>query len=98
MTLTPVRFNVKTRCVELKTSPDTADIGSIQKVRKVINVRNLIHSLLKITLFIPMLSYSKTCYSQAADFIRAFTLGFDVDDCLALVRLDDLFLETFEVR
>ena len=45
-----------------------------------------------------MLSYSKKRYSQAADFIRAFTLGFDVDDCLALVRLDDLFLETFEVR
>ena len=59
-----VRFNVKTRTVELKTSPETADVGSIQK---------------------------------AADFVKAFTLGFDIDDCLALVRLDDLFLETFEI-
>lgn len=59
-----VRFNVKTRNVELKTSPETEDVGSIQK---------------------------------AADFVKAFTLGFEIDDCLALVRLDDLFLETFEI-
>ncbi|XP_062614509.1 RNA-binding protein PNO1-like [Saccostrea cucullata] len=59
-----VRFNLKTRNVEIKTCKDTKDIGSLQK---------------------------------AADFVRAFTLGFDVDDSLALVRLDDLFLESFDV-
>ncbi|XP_074662413.1 RNA-binding protein PNO1-like [Tubulanus polymorphus] len=59
-----IRFNLKTRNVELKTCKETTDIGALQK---------------------------------GADFVKAFTLGFEVDDSLALVRLDDLYLESFQV-
>lgn len=30
--------------------------------------------------------------------MRAFCLGFDVDDSIALLRLDDLYIETFEIK
>lgn len=59
-----VRFNLKTRNVEIKTCKDTQDIGALTK---------------------------------AADFVKAFVLGFQVEDALALIRLDELFLETFDV-
>uniref|UniRef100_A0A4W5RWG9 RNA-binding protein PNO1 n=1 Tax=Hucho hucho TaxID=62062 RepID=A0A4W5RWG9_9TELE len=59
-----VRFNLKTRNVEIKTCKDTQDIGSL---------------------------------TRAADFVRAFVLGFQVEDALALIRLDELFLESFDV-
>ncbi|KAM9726545.1 RNA-binding protein PNO1 [Menidia menidia] len=59
-----VRFNLKTRNVEIKTCKETQDIGSLTK---------------------------------AADFVKAFVLGFQVEDALALIRLDELFLESFDV-
>ncbi|KAL3287782.1 hypothetical protein HHI36_002244 [Cryptolaemus montrouzieri] len=60
-----VRFNLKTRNVEIKTCDDTKDIANLQK---------------------------------AADFVKAFIYGFEVEDALALLRLDDLFIETFEIK
>ena len=59
-----VRFNTKTRSVEIKTSPHTEDAGALQK---------------------------------GADFVSAFMLGFEVQDAVALLRLDDLYLESFQV-
>lgn len=59
-----IRFNNRTKTVEIRPSSETQDISVLQK---------------------------------AADFVRAFVLGFDVDDALALLRLDQLFLESFQV-
>ncbi|KAF7998076.1 hypothetical protein HCN44_009474 [Aphidius gifuensis] len=60
-----IRFNLKSRNIELRTGPETPDISNLQK---------------------------------AADFVRAFVVGFEVEDALALLRLDDLFVETFQVQ
>lgn len=60
-----VRFNTKSRAVELRESDLTSDESFIQK---------------------------------GADFVKAFTLGFSIDDSLALLRLDDIFIDSFEIK
>ena len=35
---------------------------------------------------------------KCADFVQAFVLGFDTQDAIALLRLDDLYVECFEVK
>ncbi|KAJ1514568.1 pre-rRNA-processing protein pno1 [Coelomomyces lativittatus] len=60
-----VRFNLATKCVELRTSPSTTNPAALQK---------------------------------AADFLKAFALGFQPSDAMALLRLDDLYIDTFEVK
>ena len=60
-----VRFNLKTRNVEVRTCKATEDATNLQK---------------------------------AADFVRAFVFGFEVEDALALVRLDDLFIDSFQIQ
>ena len=35
---------------------------------------------------------------KASEYMRAFMLGFAVEDAVALLRLDDLFIESFEIK
>jgi len=60
-----IRMNPKMKCIEIRTSPHTADISVLQK---------------------------------GADFLTAFMLGFAVDDAIALLRLEDLYIDSFDVQ
>ncbi|XP_068643607.1 uncharacterized protein [Aristolochia californica] len=35
---------------------------------------------------------------KSADFVHAFMLGFDIIDAVALLRLDDLYVDSFEIK
>ncbi|KAG8380323.1 hypothetical protein BUALT_Bualt06G0003700 [Buddleja alternifolia] len=42
----------------------------------------------------PMSAICKKC----ADFVHAFTLGFDIIDAVVMLRLDELYVESFEIK
>ncbi|KAG2328072.1 hypothetical protein Bca52824_010800 [Brassica carinata] len=35
---------------------------------------------------------------KSADFVHAFMLGFDVTDAISLLRMDELYVESFEIK
>lgn len=52
----------------------------------------------KVMLRTSQLTTDPSAMQRASDFLRGFALGFDVDDAIALLKLDDLYLETFEIK
>ncbi|KAL8517650.1 hypothetical protein ACS0TY_015764 [Phlomoides rotata] len=60
-----IRMNTKARQVELKTRPDTPEIGDLQK---------------------------------CADFIHAFMLGFGFEEAKDLLRCNELYVDSFEIK
>jgi RNA-binding protein PNO1 len=39
-----------------------------------------------------------TAIQKGVDFLKAFMMGFDINDSVALLRLDDLYIESFEIK
>jgi RNA-binding protein PNO1 len=36
--------------------------------------------------------------TKSCDFVRAFMMGFEIRDAIALLRLDDLYIDSFEIK
>ncbi|CAG7875268.1 hypothetical protein BRARA_E01453 [Brassica rapa] len=37
-------------------------------------------------------------FQKSADFVHAFMLGFDIPDAISLLRVDGLYVESFEIK
>ncbi|CCW68876.1 unnamed protein product [Phytomonas sp. Hart1] len=70
-----IRMNLKTRCVDLRTSSLTAGGDDSPNAANV-----------------------KVLLQKAEDFVKAVVSGFDVKDAVALLRIDDIYIEGFEIK
>ncbi|GAW82392.1 hypothetical protein, conserved [Plasmodium gonderi] len=44
------------------------------------------------------LTQDKNNLQKSSDYIKAYLLGFSIEDSLALLRIDDLYIESFQVK
>ncbi|SBT80248.1 pre-rRNA-processing protein PNO1, putative [Plasmodium malariae] len=44
------------------------------------------------------LTEDKNTLQKASDYIKAYLIGFSIEDSLALLRIDDLYIETFQIK
>ncbi|KAI9294402.1 pre-rRNA-processing protein PNO1 [Neoconidiobolus thromboides FSU 785] len=44
------------------------------------------------------LTEEQSALQKGADFVKAFALGFNLDDSIALLRLDELYIDSFEIK
>lgn len=79
-----IRFNLKTRNVEIRACKETPDIANVQKAADFVKVIIVL--------------FNKQQLTTTVFVLQAFVLGFEVEDALALLRLDDLFIESFEIK
>lgn len=70
-----IRMNLKTRCVDLRTSPQTALAAGDANAAS-----------------------AKVFLQKGEDFVKAVIAGFEVKDAIALLRMDDVYIESFEVK
>lgn len=97
-----VRMNTKTRCVELKVScllaclltvPATGRSPPSPYTRSIITCSFLLFLCVQTSPY----TVDAGALQKGEDFLKAFMLGFDLNDAVALLRLDDLYVESFEV-
>lgn len=79
-----VRMNLKRRCVELRAAPASAS-SSVAAGSPSPGGAFLTGS-------------DSTRLEKGADYIRAFLLGFEQRDCIAILRLEDMYLESIEIH
>ena len=36
--------------------------------------------------------------NRGSEFLKAFMMGFELNDCISMLRMDDLYLESFEIH
>ncbi|KAK7201251.1 Pre-rRNA-processing protein PNO1 [Novymonas esmeraldas] len=70
-----IRMNLKSRSVDLRTSPATSTADGDNSV-----------------------AAGKVLLQKAEDFVKAVIAGFDVRDAVALLRMDDVYIEGFEIK
>ncbi|KOB58300.1 hypothetical protein PFHG_00041 [Plasmodium falciparum HB3] len=82
------KSDVKSFKVEDKES----DINNVQNKGQILTIQNIIENDNNV------IDKDKNNLQKSSDYIKAYLLGFTLEDSLALLRIEDLYIESFQIQ
>lgn len=93
-----IRMNIKMKCIEVRIPPNKITNNGENKNNNNNSDINNNEMYIEKNMNNNIINMQGNLLEKTMDYLKAYMLGFELKDSIALLRLDDIFIESFEIK